>query len=263
MCRFSYFSVRVESPQRTTHVGGTTAPPNTCRRCFDSSRPCVRVGTKAGVACTLCRQKKKKCIPMQAQAPPADVKERHTAPLPKRALKKSPSVPTSKNSAAVPTTSQNPNRRPRRALPRASTGAQSDEESVVVIKQPLLHVASPPDPPPAKKKRMAKLDPIPPPPSPTPLPNIIVDREPTFRPSSRPRSPGRGGPYQGLQAQLMRIEETLQARLDRIEETLETRLDRIEDMLVENDQRLTKAIGAVENVHEFLVGFRNGFDHED
>jgi hypothetical protein len=61
----------------------------------------------------------------------------------------------------------------------------------------------------------------------------------------------------------MRIEETLEARLDRIEETLETRLNRIEDMQVSNSERLTKAIGAVEIVHEFLVGWRNEWDSKD
>ena len=66
-----------------------------------------------------------------------------------------------------------------------------------------------------------------------------------------------------LQARLDRIEETLQARLDRIEETLETRLNRIEDTQMSNDQRLMNAIGAVDMVHEFLVGWRDEGDYED
>lgn len=76
--------------------------------------PCVKVKTKkeGAFACTLCREKKKKCVPHKPKPPPADVKKGDSAPLPKRPLKNAPFVPAR---------SQKSNRPPSRDLSRDST----------------------------------------------------------------------------------------------------------------------------------------------
>jgi len=139
----SYFSVRIVSPKKTTHVGDQTALSGLCDRCVMARTPCVKVKMKkeGAFTCTLCREKKKKCVSHKAKPPPADVKKGDNTLLPNHPLKKAPSVHTTgqtpnrrpkgdsallskhllKNAPFVPAMSQKSNRRPFHNLSRDST----------------------------------------------------------------------------------------------------------------------------------------------
>lgn len=245
-----YDFVAIGGSSQKTEAEGMRGDGETCRRCLAADKECVRPA-KGGMTCMRCKGLKKKCEVVKEGGSGGKKEKRETAPLPKRAYRKSGRVVGGIREAGV-------------TAPESSGSGTSKGREVVVVKPRIRREVTSREVRAAAGGRATKRK------------RVEEEEEEGRREGSRfeamDRRRGRQGQRRGLVMEEGEpvgggrglgeggnVRVSVEKRLAKIEETQ----SRIEEVVMMMNERLTSTLASVQVVEEVVQWMGGYFDSEE